>query len=95
MPDMAGVKVPPRPSDDDLLRFQLIGAIPAILAGLVLWLGTWIPLQRGVRAATADGEVERRSVVRKLAIYLVVFVSALVVLLSATVAPPIPSERSP
>ena len=81
-----GVQAPPRPSDDDLLRFQLIGAVPAILAGLVLWLGTWIPLQRGVRAATADGEVERRSVVRKLAIYLVVFVSALVVLLSATVA---------
>ncbi|HVD51352.1 MAG TPA: DUF5671 domain-containing protein [Candidatus Udaeobacter sp.] len=81
-----GVQIPPRPSDDDLLRFQLIGAVPAILAGLVLWLGTWIPLQRGVRAATADGEIERRSVVRKLAIYLIVFVSALAVLLSATVA---------
>src|SRR5207248_4247229 len=81
-----GVHVPPRPSDDDLLRFQLIGAVPAILAGVVLWLGTWIPLQRGVRTATADGEIERRSVVRKLAIYLVVLVSALAVLLSATVA---------
>src|SRR6266550_1624284 len=34
-----GVKVPPRPSQDDLLRFQLIGAVPATLAGLVLWLG--------------------------------------------------------
>ncbi|HEX9266996.1 MAG TPA: DUF5671 domain-containing protein, partial [Candidatus Limnocylindria bacterium] len=81
-----GVKVPPRPSQDDLLRFQLIGAVPAILAGLVLWLGMWIPLQRGLRAATADGEVERRSVVRKLAIYLIVLVSALAVLLSATIA---------
>ena len=81
-----GVQAPPRPSNDDLLRFQLIGAVPAILAGLILWLGAWIPLQRGVRAATADGEIERRSVVRKLAIYLIVFVSALAVLLSATVA---------
>jgi len=77
---------PPSPSRDDLLRFQLIGAVPGILAGLALWLGTWIPLQRGLRAASPDGEVERRSVVRKLAIYLVVLVSALAVLLSATVA---------
>src|SRR5438477_391813 len=77
---------PPGPSRDDLLRFQLIGAVPAIVAGLALWLGAWIPLQRGLRAATADGEIERRSVVRKLAIYLVVLVSALAVLLSATVA---------
>ena len=42
-----GVQLPPRPSQDDQLRFQLIGAVPAILAGLALWLGTWIPLQRG------------------------------------------------
>ena len=77
---------PPAPSRDDLLRFQLIGAVPGILAGLALWLGTWIPLQRGLRATTADGEIERGSVIRKLAIYLVVLVSALAVLLSATVA---------
>ena len=80
------VASPPAPSRDDLLRFQLIGAVPGILAGLALWLGTWIPLQRGLRATTADGEIERGSVIRKLAIYLVVLVSALVVLLSATVA---------
>ena len=80
------VASPPAPSRDDLLRFQLIGAVPGILAGLALWLGTWIPLQRGLRAPTADGEIERGSVIRKLAIYLVVLVSALVVLLSATVA---------
>jgi len=80
------VASPPAPSRDDLLRFQLIGAVPGILAGLALWLGTWIPLQRGLRAPTADGEIERGSVIRKLAIYLVVLVSALAVLLSATVA---------
>ena len=79
-----GVPVPPQPSRDDFLRFQLIGAVPGILAGLALWLGTWIPLQRWLRAATPDGEIERGSVVRKLAIYFVVLVSALAVLLSAT-----------
>jgi hypothetical protein len=81
-----GVQVPPRPSQDDQLRFQLIGAVPAILAGLALWLGTWIPLQRGLRASTPDGEIERESVVRKLAIYLVVLIAALGVLLNATLA---------
>ena len=62
----------------DFLRFQLLGAIPAIVAGLLLWLGTWIPLQRGL-ARGPDVEIERRSIVRKFAIYLVVFVSALAV----------------
>jgi hypothetical protein len=78
--------VPLSPSRDDILRFQLISAVPGILAGLALWLDSWIPLQRGLRAASPDGEIERRSVARKLAIYLVVLVSALAVLLSATVA---------
>src|SRR5207248_9308066 len=80
------VASPPAPSRDDLLRSQLIGAVPGILAGLALWLGTWIPLQRGLRASTADGEIERGSVIRQLAIYLVVLVSALAVLLSRPVA---------
>ena len=68
------------PTREDFLRFQLVGAIPGTLASLALWLGTWIPLQRGVRAATPDGEVERASTVRKLAIYIVVFASAVTVL---------------
>lgn len=71
------------PSRDDFLRFQLLGSIPAIVAGLMLWLGTWIPLQRGL-VRGPDVEVERRSVIRKFAIYLVVFVSALAVLIAAT-----------
>lgn len=72
------------PTRDELLRINLIHQIPPILAGLVLWLGTWLPLQRGLRRPTADGEVERQSVVRKLAIYFVVGLSAIVVLVSAT-----------
>src|SRR2546423_1432229 len=73
------------PSPEDFLRFQLLGTVPALVAGLTLWLGTWIPLQRGVRANTADAEVERRSALRALAIYLVVLASALGVLASAVI----------
>jgi hypothetical protein len=76
---------PPMPSRDELLRFQLLGAVPAIVAGIALWLGTWISLQRGLVRAP-DAQTERRSVIRKLAIYLIVLVSAVTVLVSATFA---------
>ncbi len=78
-----GVIVPPAPSRDDVLRFELLGAIPAIVAGIVLWLGTWLPLQRGLRPAS-EGDTERRSLIRKIAIYLIVFVAAVLVLFAAT-----------
>ena len=68
------------PNSADMLKFQLLETVPALLAGVSLWLATWIPLQRGVRANTADAEVERRSGLRALAIYLVVLVSAVAVL---------------
>jgi hypothetical protein len=80
--------LPPRPSPvsrDDILRFQLLGAVPAIVAGLALWLGTWIPLTHGLTLGR-DPEIERRSPIRKLAIYLIVLVSAVTVLISATFA---------
>ena len=76
---------PPVPSRDEMLRFELLGAVPAILAGIALWLGTWLALQRGILSAP-DREIERRSVIRKLAIYLIVLVSAVTVLVSATFA---------
>jgi len=80
-----GVTLPPQPSRDDQLRFELLGAVPAIVAGLALWLGTWLPLQRGITAAP-DAEMERRSIIRKLAIYAIVFVSVLSVLVASTTA---------
>jgi len=82
-PTPPGVTPPPRPSRDDELRFQLLGAIPAIVAGAALWFGTWLPLQRGL-VTGPDADVERRSIVRKLAIYLIVFVTAITVLFAAT-----------
>ena len=80
-----GVTLPPQPSRDDQLRFELLGAIPAIVAGVVLWLGSWLPLQRGV-ASGRDADIERRTVIRKLAIYVIVFISVLAVLVAATTA---------
>src|SRR6185503_2294283 len=73
-----------QPTRDEQLRIQLVNQIPPIVAGLALWLGTWLPLQRGLRRADADGEIERRSVIRKLAIYFIVGLSAIVVLISTT-----------
>src|SRR5437660_5416155 len=75
---------PGGPTRDENLVAQLIGQIPPILSGVALWLGTWLPLQRGLRQPTADGGVERRSVIRKLAIYFIVGLSAIVVLVSTT-----------
>lgn len=72
------------PTRDEMLRIQLVNQIPPILAGLALWLATWLPLQRGLRRPGADGEIERRSVIRKLAIYFIVGLSAIVVLISTT-----------
>jgi hypothetical protein len=75
--------VPSKPTADDALRFQLVGQVPAILAGITLWLGSWVPLQRGLTSAP-DADVERRSTVRKIAIYLIVLWSAVMTLIGAT-----------
>lgn len=78
-----GLPPPPIPSRDDFLRFQLVGQIPAVATGLALWLATWVPLQRGLTRAR-DAAIERESIIRKLAIYLIVFVSAVAVLVGTT-----------
>ena len=80
-----GVTRPLQPTRDEELSIALIGALPGAIAGAALWLGTWLPLQRGLLRAP-DADVERRSGIRKLAIYLIVFVSVVAVLISATTA---------
>ena len=74
------------PSREEFLTFNLLGVAPGIVAGFALWLGTWIPLQRGVRGATPGAEIERRSSIRKLVVYLIVLFSAVGVLLDGTLA---------
>jgi uncharacterized protein DUF5671 len=81
-----GITIPQSPSREDYLWFQMLGLIPGAAFGFALWLGTWIPLTRGIRGATPDAEIERRSSIRKLTLYLIVLVSALTVLASGTIA---------
>ena len=80
--------VPSRPVPDRgvSLRFDLANAVPGIVSGLALWLAAWIPAQR---VAFGADLVERTSVARRLAVYVVIAVSAFVVLfgLVATIAP--------
>lgn len=78
-----GFTPPPQPTRDEQLGFRLLDTTPSIVAGVLLWLGTWIPLQRGLLRGP-DIDVERTSLLRKLAIYLIVFVSAIAVLFAAT-----------
>jgi len=85
-PEPVPVGRPAPPTNEDFLRYRLVSLAPTTVGGLLLWLATWLPLQRGLRAATPDGDVERRSSVRKLAIYLIVFVTAIAVLFEATTA---------
>jgi hypothetical protein len=81
-----GIPIPQAPSREDYLWFQLLGVIPGAVLGFALWLGTWIPLARGIRGATPNAEIERRSSIRKLTVYLIVLISALTVLASGTIA---------
>ncbi len=69
------------PSAADQLRLDLVNALPSLITGVALWLGTWTPAQRAVRRL---GDIERASVARKLAIYLIIAVAALVVLFGVT-----------
>jgi uncharacterized protein DUF5671 len=74
------------PSPEDFFRVQVLGLVPGVLTGFTLWLGTWTLLQWGIRGATADAEIERRSSIRKITVYLIVLISALAVLASGTMA---------
>lgn len=78
-----GVPSRPVPDRGASLLFDLANALPGIVSGLALWLAAWLPAQRAVRRA---GDVERTSIGRRLALYFVIAVSALVVLFGLTVA---------
>ncbi|MEP6694487.1 MAG: DUF5671 domain-containing protein [Chloroflexota bacterium] len=77
--------VPSRPVPDRgvSLLFDLANAIPGIVSGLALWLAAWIPARR---VAFGADLIERASVVRRFAVYLVIAVSAFVVLFGLTSA---------
>lgn len=74
------------PAPLERLRGLLPFSIPTLVTGLALWLIHWIPARRMARAATAEGEDERRSVIPKIALYFVAFASAISVLVSLSFA---------
>ncbi len=78
-----GVTPRPQPTRGASLLFDLANALPGIVSGLALWLAAWLPAQR---AALRAGAVERTSIARRLAVYFVIAVSALVVLFGLTAA---------
>ncbi len=61
----------------DSLRPRLAGAIATLLVGLPLWLFTWRPMQAEALAAGDQGDHARRSLVRKVYLYLVIFAAVI------------------
>jgi hypothetical protein len=70
--------VPPRPAQDEIVRFTVANSLPAIVCGVVLWAAAWFRAERAVRAGGAA------PVTRRIAVYLVIAISALAVLFSLT-----------
>lgn len=66
---------------DDGLRSQIAVATAAIIIGLPVWLFPWQRAQTAARAV--DGEAERRSLVRRVYLYLYLFFATIAVLGSA------------
>jgi hypothetical protein len=74
---------PPRTYRETSLLFELANALPGILSGLALWLAAWLPAQRAAAGAAEGGPT---SLARRLAVYFVIAISALVVLFGLTAA---------
>ena len=72
---------PPRPGLGEMVRFDFVNSLPAMVGGVVLWAAAWFRAERAVRAGR-----EAVPTVRRIAVYLVVAVSALAVLFSLTSA---------
>ena len=59
------------------LRMRLAASLATLLAGLPLWLLTWRPMQVEALASGDPGDHARRSLVRKVYLYLALFVSVI------------------
>jgi hypothetical protein len=68
---------------DDVFRRQLAGAMATILVGLPLWLITWRPMQAQATLEQDTGDHARRSVIRKIFLYLLLFASVIGGMVSA------------
>ncbi len=64
-------------------RQSLTGALATLVVGLPLWLTTWRPMQAEALADGDAGDHARRSIVRKVYLYLVLFASVIGGMVSA------------
>lgn len=67
----------------DEMRARLSGVLATLAVGLPLWLSTWRPIQKEALAEGPAGEHARRSVTRKIYLYLVLFASVIGGMVSA------------
>jgi hypothetical protein len=65
------------PLGADVLRRQLAGGLAALLVAVPLWLLTWRPMQAEALADNEAGDDARRSVLRKVYLYLVLFAAVI------------------
>ncbi len=59
----------------DVLRPRLAAALATLFAGLPLWWLAWRPMQTEALAAGDEGDHARRSIIRKVYLYLALFIS--------------------
>ena len=59
------------------IRSQLSGGIAALAIGIPLWLRSWTALQAEARREDDEGDHARRSVLRRAAFYLVIFLAVI------------------
>jgi hypothetical protein len=60
----------------------LAPGLAALLTGIPLWLLNWIPLQNAARDVSNIGEQARRSIIRKIYLYLILFLSIIGVMVA-------------
>lgn len=67
----------------DLLRSRLSGALATLLVGLPLWLSAWYRMQSEALAEGETGDQARKSLVRRIYLYVVIFAAVIGGMVSA------------
>jgi hypothetical protein len=67
----------------DLLRSRLSGALATLLVGLPLWLSAWYRMQSEALAEGEAGDQARKSLVRRIYLYVVIFAAVIGGMVSA------------
>jgi Domain of unknown function (DUF5671) len=67
----------------ETMRGRTSAAIATLAAGLPLWLLTWRPMQAEALASGPDGDHARRSLIRRIYLYVVIFAAVIGLMVSA------------